>query len=1549
MKMRRRGIIGLVALCASLAVAAPASAYELTTYAPGSFFDGTGSDENLFGSTIRGIAVDEVSGSVYVLTGQSGVVVDKFDASGTPTAFSAPSLAGANSLNLGVSDSALRIAVDNSATATQGRIYVLTSKASSEAALYAFNADGSPVTGENYPVALTSSGGSIAGDIAVDPSTGEIWVATSGTPATGPGNATKFFSTGIRSVTTFPLTGANSAQPHIALDGAGNLYEQMGAATYKYDTGNGQLLYAIASSGAVASAVDIDVNTADGTLWDVDPTSVTQYTLGGTRVARYASPSGGNARVAVNRTNGRLYVGSQGAGRVDILTPGGATTVPNVTTGQASDFHATDVVLHGTIDPDGVDTDDCHFEWSTDMSFGNSTPCTGGNVLSGSGDQQVEAHVTGLVQGATYKYRLVAGNANTPPTGQVIGRQDSTFVPSAAPTVGGDQYADDVASTGFLAHAAINPGGAPTSYHVEYGLADCATITCSVAAGGNAGSMVGSSARSLMVDGLTPDTTYHYRTVAVNQSGTDYGDDRVITTFPATVFDDTCPNAHVRQQVSAAFLPDCRAYELVSAADTGGYEVESDLVAGQEPFGSYPRAKDRALYGIHNGAIPGPWNPTNHGVDPYIATRGPGGWSTDYAGIPADNPNAGGPFSSSLYAASADLSTFAFGGADICDPCFADGSSGLPVHMPDGSLVQGMTGSTPDASASQAGIVHRRFSEDGANLLFGTTAQLESSANSNGTDVTLYERNLVAGTTEVVSTDETGATIANGDGVAVLDVSEAGDRVVVGSQVGAPDASGNRHYHLYMHLAGIAESIDLMPGATQGALYGGMTSDGSKVYFTTHQALTTAADQDTDSSGDLFRADVSNNGSLSLIRVSARPGEAAGGIGDTDGCSPVGNTVNEHWNAVSGAGDCSAVAIGAGGGVASDDGSVYFLSPEVLDTGSTVPPTPDGPNLYLAEPGGDPHFVTTLESRLTGPYPLPTAHSLVSTISDSDFNNPQQMAVDQTTGDLYVLNQGTTPRGVLRFHADGTPHDFTAGPNAGTNILTGFTFNAFSTGQVAVDNSAGSTNGTIYVTNNQSTVAGRVVRSFARDGTPLATISGSSTPQGGFGEGSGVWRFPTGVAVAPNGDVYIAGGVSGKIYRYVPQPAAQSVVSTDYHSTLNFGEGASGTPVSLAVDSSGAVYAGTINVTTIEPGISKFAASQFGVAGVQTGTEIDPNGYIVHIDPVSGFIYTNDRTSITEYRPDGTLQSSFGAGEIGVGSRGVAVQGSGDGTTSTVYVADQDADVVYVFDSSISGAAVKLIDNPLVVDAVNDAGTRDTADFQVTPDGRFAAFGSTISLLGDDNGDKREIFRYDVNGDRIDCASCNPTGARAMGDAALAPDGLSLIDNGQLFFNSNDALAARDLDKRQDVYKWDGDVPKLISTGTSQFHASLLGASADGTDVFFFTRDRLVPEDENGILVKLYDARAGGGFEFVPDPVSCKASDECHGAGSPAPGPAAINTLQGSRGNVAHKAKRSRCPAGKRAVRRHGKVRCVKAHGKRKHRGKRRHEKRANANRGGAK
>ena len=121
----------------------------------------------------------------------------------------------------------------------------------------------------------------------------------------------------------------------------------------------------------------------------------------------------------------------------------------------------------------------------------------------------------------------------------------------------------------------------------------------------------------------------------------------------------------------------------------------------------------------------------------------------------------------------------------------------------------------------------------------------------------------------------------------------------------------------------------------------------------------------------------------------------------------------------------------------------------------------------------------------------------------------------------------------------------------------------------------------------------------------------------------------------------------------------------------------------------------------------------------------------------------------------------------------------------------------------------------------------------------------------------------------------------------------------------------------------------LISSGTSPFDSSLLSASADGTDAFFFTHDTLVHEDENGPITKLYDARTDGGVFEVPPPAKCAASDECHGPGTKESEPAKIRTEAGTPGNPESK------PCRKGFVRKHGK--CVrKKHKRHYHRRQRR-------------
>ena len=146
--------------------------------------------------------------------------------------------------------------------------------------------------------------------------------------------------------------------------------------------------------------------------------------------------------------------------------------------------------------------------------------------------------------------------------------------------------------------------------------------------------------------------------------------------------------------------------------NAGGYDVESDLVAGQTPFGGYPTAIGRtrgSSTGSTTVAIPGTGNPTNHGVDPYVATRGENGWTTSYVGIPADNPFAPRPSPPRSREADAGLDTFASRRRTSARLASPTASTGVPVHLPDGTDRAGHGGSlNPGPAAAPAGYVGKR-------------------------------------------------------------------------------------------------------------------------------------------------------------------------------------------------------------------------------------------------------------------------------------------------------------------------------------------------------------------------------------------------------------------------------------------------------------------------------------------------------------------------------------------------------------------------------------------------------------------------------------------------------------------------------------------------------------------------------------------------------------------------------------------------------------------------------------------------------------------------
>jgi hypothetical protein len=234
-----------------------------------------------------------------------------------------------------------------------------------------------------------------------------------------------------------------------------------------------------------------------------------------------------------------------------------------------------------------------------------------------------------------------------------------------------------------------------------------------------------------------------------------------------------------------------------------------------------------------------------------------------------------------------------------------------------------------------------------------------------------------------------------------------------------------------------------------------------------------------------------------------------------------------------------------------------------------------------------------------------------------------------------------------------------------------------------------------------------------------------------------------------------------------------------------------------------------------------------------------------------------------------------------------------------------------------------------------------------SPSGSYLLFSSHKSLTGFDNtpaepglcegGPCEQLFLYDAEGEDLSCVSCDPGGDRPVASTRLveraeflrfaygpryAPR--SVLDSGQVFFETENRLSDQDVNGFQDVYEYRAGTHSLISSGTAVGGSAFVDASVDGRDVFFATPEALVRSDRDGGLPSIYDARAGGGFAEPPPPPPPCAGEGCRPPGPPPPaGSLPLTTTFAGPGNVRPRPRK--CKRGK--VRRGG--RCVKKKAKR--------------------
>jgi hypothetical protein len=600
--------------------------------------------------------------------------------------------------------------------------------------------------------------------------------------------------------------------------------------------------------------------------------------------------------------------------------------------------------LRGTLDPDGMATT-YHFDYGVTGSYGLSTPEASAGATTGV--KTVEEQVTGLPSGKFIHYRIVAKNS----TGTTYG-EDQVFRVASTPDITNLESLERQPTSAVI-RAGVNPVGFDTKYHIEYG--PTSEFGQRVPA---ADVDIGAGEEPVVVsqklEGLQEGVTYHFRVVATNKWGTSYSGDTTFDYSPPS-----CPNDHVRQQTHSSYLPDCRAYELVSPRAAGAVALwPSDEVKDLCYSFSctwtvnrgYANSPARFAYFGGLGAING-LNPPTAVTDMYMATRTNSGWVTTVPGLSGDE---------AFYTGARQCS-------ETMDLCIdhREGEAGFPKEQaPFLFTVNGVSlGRLPTNLASIPGGAdfrgEQRMSDDFTHFVFssgeietfeGTFSPVVFAPGGVATGLgSVYDNDIHARTVNIASRLPNGENLPEDkpvkEAIKIPGVSQDGSHILMRTRA----AEG--FFHLYMRVDG-AVSYDLTQG--YGGNYVGMTRDGSRVIFSSAARLTA---DDTDNGVDLFMWDENSPLPNKTIRISQGNGQ-----GNSDECSASGvnacsitTLLPERLHPE---GNALVTIPGQDDVMAEGTGDVYFFSPENLDPDKVG--VKNEPNLYLYR-DGEVHLVTTFE------------------------------------------------------------------------------------------------------------------------------------------------------------------------------------------------------------------------------------------------------------------------------------------------------------------------------------------------------------------------------------------------------------------------------------------------------------------------------------------------------------------------------------------------------------------------------------------------------------
>jgi hypothetical protein len=1122
---------------------------------------------------------------------------------------------------------------------------------------------------------------------------------------------------------------------------------------------------------------------------------------------------------------------------------------PTVTVDPASEIARTHAHLAGHVDPHGGNVDALtgpvpiawSFEYTKASEPGAWQPVASGTLEGAEARATTEVHadLTGLHANTDYLFRLTASSA-----GESATPAESTF--ETASSTGPDVLTEPATHVNFE-HAylagTVNPNEEQTKFWFEWGetaayghqapalelpptpefppgttpeeeaeiriLYEEQVIAAedTYARSTDAGSGVEPVRASTAIGGLQPQTEYHFRLVAENDSGTTHGSDLTFTTAsePAP---ESCPNELPRSEQHSAYLPDCRAYELVSppfAGKNGNDVMEDssrDQVAVAESAG-LPMAVTFASLGAFGDAV-------GTGIaTEYLSQRdgvlGTSGWSTHAITPPQENLSF-----------IADAQGFE-------DQYQQDFSQNLTK-----AAFLSWSPLTEEPNSAQVPDLYTR--EDLRSAGPGTYTLLTPSFIEQPPLETIFDN------AKLPSFGEASADFRHAVYQSRLDLTPGG----TGSNVKLYRAEDGAPRLITNGSPGCAGRPSISPCSAPGAgvhAQGAnrvISRDGSRVNFT---APVTEDGQPSNSPGaKLYQRDDAGTPGLAddaVIQLNA-----------SEDPTPTGSGLATYQTS-------------------STDGSrVFFTSNEQLTA-------TEGSGLYMW--------------------------------ARSQEDEVQQLAVDAEGGTftLTAQTQPSTGSGNLTEGSEevtGVGGSFTIGQTVeGDGIAPGTTITAVpASNRLELSQPATETRAPVSLT-----------ASVQATTDPLPFNATAAEVQSALEK----LHFPLdpSLPIYGQGNVRVTGGP---------------------------GDGGATTPYRIAF--TGALHG--VAVMPILPGGTALVGAGHG-AIVSTANPVRNLTLIGNTPSAAG-------TGVVGASDDGHWLYFIGGDQLVSG--GPALNQFG-------LYAWNDAD-------GTPGGSLSFIGG---IDS--EGFTRNTVnqrsgvkESRVTPDGRrllfTEAFGSELEpryphgvcpALAGTTKRCQELYVYNADTSTplhpdVVCASCDLASPGApfntavnvrehVGGSSGGPhlDAPFSGDGRRVFFSTNEPLVTRDTNGRYDAYEYDtqSESVRLLSSGTDPSDSYFLGASADASDAFIATRQRLLGWDTDA-SVDIYDVRAGGGFTEPPGSTSRCEGETCPEAAPPRPAAAQIGSGNPGSGNPPP---RIHCPKGRHTVRAGGKIRCNKRRHHRPH------------------